>query len=125
MPFLHTLLLLHMPLLQLLGLLLVPLLGLLPSGLVGLLAFHPLVFLILFPLKFLPLFFLLCVDFFLLLLVFPVVVGIAGLRGTGTSQRRKVSGLHGGPVPGSRLRGPTIGRRIVRRTCLAGTTARS
>jgi hypothetical protein len=115
LPLLHSLLLLHMPLLQLLGLLLVPLLDLLPSGWVGLLAFHPLVFPIVFLLKFLPLFFLLCVDFSLLLLVFPVVVGIAGLRGSGTLQRRKVSGMQSGPVPTAGLCGSTMGRGIVRR----------
>ena len=118
LPLLHALLLLHMPLLQLLGLLLVPLLDLLPSELIGLLAFHPLVFLNLFLLKFLPLFFLLCVYFFFLLLVFPVVVGITGLRGSGTLQRRKVFRMHCWPVPAARLCGSTIGRRIVRRTCL-------
>ena len=122
LPFLHSPLLLRMALLQLLGLLLVPLLDLLPSGLVGLTALHSLVLLILFLLKFLPLFLLLCVHFFLLPLVFPVVVDIASLGGSGTLQRRKVFGMNGrgGPIPAASLCGSTIGRRIVWRACLPG-----
>src|SRR5579859_6029109 len=109
-----------MLLLQLLRLLLVPLLHLLLSALVSLLLFHTLMFLILLLLKFLPLLFLLREKLLLLLLVFPVLLGIAGLRRSGTLKWWKIFGMDrvGRSVPTTRLCGSTISRRIIRRTCL-------
>jgi hypothetical protein len=118
--FLHPLLLLDLSLLQLLRLLLVPLLSFLFSGLVGILPLHPLVFLLLLLLEFLPFLFLFGEELFLLLLVFPVAVGIPGGGWNGAFKRWKVLGMDCGArhVLVTRLSASTIGRRVVRRSCL-------
>src|SRR5208283_2814625 len=91
---LYPLLLLRVFLGHLLGLLLVPLLRLLPLSLASVLAIHALVFLLLLLLELLPLLLLFGKQLVLLLLVFPVAIGIAGVRRSRPLKRRKLVGMH-------------------------------
>src|SRR5208283_3981819 len=81
-------------LLSVLCLLLVPLLRLLPLSLASVLAIHALVFLLLLLLELLPLLLLFGKQLVLLLLVFPVAIGIAGVRRSRPLKRRKLVGMH-------------------------------